>query len=41
VNTFYTLGSNRPTDFGIYIAYAVDEVDEMLAVYEEDLKDIC
>lgn len=33
--------SSRPKRFGIYREYAKDDVNEVLAHYEEDLKEIC
>lgn len=41
VNTLFTLASNKPNNFGVYKLYAADEINEMLAIYEEDLKEIC
>ena len=40
VNTLFTFASNRPSTFGVYKVYAKDEVNELLAHYEEDLKDM-
>ena len=40
VNTFFTLASNRPKNFGTQVFYAKDELDELLTHYEEDLKEI-
>lgn len=37
VNTLFSLASNRPKHFGVYKAYARDEIDELLAHYEHDL----
>ena len=39
INLFYTLASNRPKDFGVYKEYAKDELNEVLAHYEEELKE--
>ncbi|CDW86618.1 UNKNOWN [Stylonychia lemnae] len=39
VNTFYTLASNRPKSYGTYEVVASQEVDELIAVYEQDFLD--
>jgi len=36
-NTFYMFASSRPKSFGVYRAYASEELDELLAHYEHDL----
>jgi hypothetical protein len=38
VNLFFTFASNRPKDFGVYKVYALEELNELLSHYEEDLK---
>ena len=40
MNTFFTLATNRTKNFKQQINYARDELDELLAHYEEDLKDM-
>lgn len=39
-NTLFILGSNRPKTYGVYREYARDDINELLAHYEEDLKEI-
>ena len=38
-NFMITFASNRPKDFGVYKYIAKDELNELLSVYEEDLKE--
>jgi hypothetical protein len=38
-NLLFCLASNRPNNFGVYKQYAKDEVDELIAHYEDELKD--
>jgi len=41
VNLFNSLATNRPTKFGVYSQYAKDEIDELIAHYEDDLQETC
>lgn len=36
VNLFYSFVSNKKKDFGVYGHYAKEEIDELLAHYEDD-----
>jgi hypothetical protein len=36
VNIMYSFASNKPTKFGVYVRYAREEIDELLAHYEQD-----
>lgn len=38
-NTLYTLASNRPKEYGTMKKVANEELDELIAVYEQDLLD--
>jgi len=37
VNLFFSFASNRPTKFGVYSKQAREEIDELIAYYEDDL----
>jgi hypothetical protein len=39
VNLFFSFASNKPRNFGVYREYARDEIDELLAHYENDFCD--
>lgn len=39
-NTFFIFASNKPKQFGVYKEYAKDDINELIAHYEEDLKEI-
>lgn len=39
VNLMYSFASNRPYKFGVYERYAKEEIDELLAHYEQDFCD--
>jgi len=36
VNLMFSFVSNKPSKFGVYVRYAKEEVDELLAHYEQD-----
>ena len=38
-NFFYNFASNRPTKYERSINYAKEELEELIAHYEEDFKD--
>ncbi len=38
-DTFYCLASNKPGNFGVYTHYHNDEVNELIAHYEDELKE--
>lgn len=35
----FCLASNKPSHFGVYQQYYKEELDELISLYEEDLKD--
>jgi hypothetical protein len=39
VNLMFSFVSNKPSKFGVYVRYAKEEVDELLAHYEQDFCD--
>mgnify|MGYP001410666563 CR=1 FL=1 len=39
VNLFFSFASNKPRNFGVYREYAREEIDELLAHFENDFCD--